>query len=196
MLRIISRFVLTLCGWRYFDLPGRPRTAVRIEYPHTSNWDAFYGLLTNFALGASVNWMAKDVAFRWPFAGIMRRLGGIPVNRRTQSNVVAQMIEQFAKRDDFILGITPEGTRSLTPGWKSGFYRIAVGAGVPLLLSTIDYARKEAGIIACLELSGDPDQDLARIAETYAGRRGRRPELASPIRWLPEKSPAQNTPSC
>ena len=167
-----------------------------IEYPHTSNWDAFYGLLTNFALGASVNWMAKDVAFRWPFAGIMRRLGGIPVNRRTQSNVVAQMIEQFAKRDDFILGITPEGTRSLTPGWKSGFYRIAVGAGVPLLLSTIDYARKEAGIIACLELSGDPDQDLARIAETYAGRRGRRPELASPIRWLPEKSPAQNTPSC
>jgi 1-acyl-sn-glycerol-3-phosphate acyltransferase len=196
MLRTFSRLVLTLCGWRFFDLPGRPQRAVLIEYPHTSNWDAFYGLLTNFALGARVNWMAKDVAFRWPVAGIMKRLGGIPINRRAHTNVVVQMIEQFATRDDFILGITPEGTRSLTPGWKSGFYRIAVGAGVPLLLSTIDYARKEAGIIACLELSGDPDQDLAHIAEVYAGRRGRRPEFASPIRWLPDKSPAHNTSPC
>jgi hypothetical protein len=130
--------------------------------------------------------MAKDAAFRWPFGGLLKRLGGIPVNRRERNNSVAQMIGEFAARERFVLGITPEGTRSLTPGWKSGFYRIAVGAGVPVLLSTIDYARKEAGIIACIELSGDPDHDLARIAACYAGRRGRRPALASPIRWLPD----------
>ena len=186
MLKAFSRFVLALCGWRCLDLAGRPPRAVLIEYPHTSNWDAFYGLLTNFALGAGVSWMAKDVAFRWPVAGLMKRLGGIPVNRRERTNLAAQMIGEFAVRERFILGITPEGTRSRTPGWRSGFYRIALGAKVPLLLSTIDYARKEAGIIACLELSGDPDKDLMRIAEIYAGRCGRHPELASPIRWLPE----------
>jgi 1-acyl-sn-glycerol-3-phosphate acyltransferase len=186
MLPAFSRFVLKLLGWRTFDVSGRPVRAVLIEYPHTSNWDAIYGLLTSFAIGAGVSWMAKDTAFRWPFAGLLKRLGGIPVNRRERTNSVAQMIGEFATRERFVLGITPEGTRSLTPGWKSGFYRIAIGAGVPVLLSTIDYARKEAGIIACLELSGDPDRDLARIAEIYAGRRGRRPALASPIRWLPD----------
>jgi hypothetical protein len=114
----------------------------------------------------------------------MKRLGGIPVNRRTHTNAVAQMIAQFATRDRFILGITPEGTRSRTEGWKSGFYRIATGARVPLAVSTIDYARREAGVIAYIDLCGDPEQDIARIAGLYAGRQGRRPQLASPIRWL------------
>ncbi len=185
MLRRCSRLLLALLGWKVFEPPGpRPPRAVLIEYPHTSNWDAFYGLFANFALGAEVRWMAKDVAFRWPVAGLMRRLGGIPINRRERTNVVTQMIEQFAVRERFILGITPEGTRRRTEGWKSGFYRIALGAKVPLAIAVIDYARKEAGIVAYIDLGGDRDRDLARIAELYAGRIGRHPELASPIRWL------------
>lgn len=185
MLRRFSRLLLALLGWKVFEPPGsRPPKAVLIEYPHTSNWDAFYGLFANFALGADVHWMAKDVAFRWPFAGLMKRLGGVPINRRERSNVVAQMVGQFAVRERFVLGITPEGTRRRTEGWKSGFYRIATAAGVPLAIAVIDYRRKEAGIVAYLELSGDRDQDLARIVELYAGRVGKRPELASPIRWL------------
>jgi 1-acyl-sn-glycerol-3-phosphate acyltransferase len=194
VLKAFSRLVLMLLGWKFVELVERPPKAVLIEYPHTSNWDAFYGLLANFALGAGVSWMAKDVAFRWPFAGLMKRLGGIPVNRRMHTNLVAHMIGQFARRESFILGITPEGTRRRTAGWKSGFYRIAAGAGVPVLLSTIDYARKEAGIIATFVLSGDPEKDLAQIAKIYAGRRGRRPELASPIRWLPETRFEEKTP--
>jgi 1-acyl-sn-glycerol-3-phosphate acyltransferase len=180
-----SRGLLSLLGWQVCE-PAQPRPpkAVLIEYPHTSNWDAFYGLLANFALTAEVRWMAKDTAFRWPFAGLMKRLGGIPVNRRERGNVVAQMIGEFAARECFILGIAPEGTRSRTAGWKSGFYRIATGAGVPLGIGFIDYARKQAGIAAYIELSGDRERDLARIAELYEGQRGKRPELASPIRWL------------
>lgn len=185
MLRRISRLLLALLGWKIFEPPGpHPLKAVLIEYPHTSNWDAFYGLFANFALGADVRWMAKDVAFRRPVAGLMKRLGGIPINRRERTNVVAQMIEQFAVRERFVLGITPEGTRRRTEGWKSGFYRIALGAGVPLAIAVIDYGRKEAGIIAYIDLSGERDRDLARIADYYAGRVGKYPEQASPIRWL------------
>jgi 1-acyl-sn-glycerol-3-phosphate acyltransferase len=185
MLRGLSRTLLALLGWKTFAPDGQPPPrAVLIEYPHTSNWDAFYGLLAAFALGLEICWMAKDAAFRWPFAGLMKRLGGIPVNRRTHTNAVAQMTAQFATRDRFILGITPEGTRSRTEGWKSGFYRIATGARVPLAVSTIDYARREAGVIAYIDLCGNPDLDIARIAGLYAGRQGRRPQLASPIRWL------------
>jgi hypothetical protein len=84
------------------------------------------------------------------------------------------------------LGISLEGTRCLTPGWRSGFYWIAGGVNVPLPMSMFDHARKEAGIIACLDLSGDPERDLMRIAESCAGRCGRHPDLASPIRWPPE----------
>ncbi len=185
MLRLLSRLILAALGWRIFE-PAQPRPpkAVLIEYPHTSNWDAFYGLLTNFALGADIHWMAKDTAFCWPFAGLMRRLGGVPINRRERSNVVTQMIEEFSRRERFVLGITPEGTRSLTGGWKSGFYRIACGADVPLAIGVIDFARKEAGILAYMELTGDRDRDLERIAVLYTGRTGKHPALASPIRWL------------
>lgn len=178
------RSILRLCGWRVFEDVPRPPRAVLIAYPHTSNWDAFYGLLAAFALGGGIHWMAKDVAFRWPLGGLMKRLGGIPVNRRERSNAVAQMIDEFAGRERFVLGITPEGTRRRTGGWKTGFYRIATGAGVPLLIGVIDYGRKEAGILAHLDLVGDRDADLARIASCYAGRRGRHPQQASPIRWL------------
>lgn len=185
MLRLLSRLTLAALGWRFFE-PSEPRPpkAVLIEYPHTSNWDAFYGLLTNFALGADIHWMAKDTAFRWPFGGIMKRLGGVPVNRRERTNVVTQMIEEFSRRERFVLGITPEGTRSRTEGWKSGFYRIACAANVPLAIGVIDFARKEAGIVAYLALTGDRERDLQRIAALYAGRAGKHPALASPIRWL------------
>lgn len=184
MLKPLARIILALLGWRLLDPPQRPARAVVVAYPHTSNWDALYAQLGKLALGLDAHWVGKDNLFRWPFAGILRRLGGIPVDRRASHGFVAQMAAQFAAHPDFLLVMAPEGTRKLTAGWKSGFYRIALEAGVPLILTTVDYARREVGILAYVELSGDPDADIATIAAHYAGRHGRNPELASPIRWL------------
>ena len=184
MLKPLARIILTLLGWRLLDPPQRPARAVVVAYPHTSNWDALYAQLGKLALGLDAHWVGKDNLFRWPFAGILRRLGGIPVDRRASHGFVTQMAAQFAAHPDFLLVMAPEGTRRLTAGWKSGFYRIALEAGVPLILTTVDYARREVGILAYVELSGDPDADIATIAAHYAGRHGRNPELASPIRWL------------
>ena len=184
MLQAFSRFILTLCGWRFFDLPGRPRRAVLIEYPHTSNWDAFYALLVKLALGLDAHWAGKDNMFCPPFGGLLRKMGGVPVNRRERTGFVEQMVAEFAARQRFTLAIAPEGTRSLTAGWKSGFYRMALAAQVPVALGFMDYARREGGILAYLTLTGDRDADLAAIARHYADRPGKCPELASPIRWL------------
>ena len=184
MLKPLARFILTLLGWRLLDPPQRPARAVVVGYPHTSNWDALYGQLGKLALGLNARWVGKDNLFRWPFAGLLRRLGGIPVDRRAPHGFVDQMAAQFAAQPEFLLVMAPEGTRRLTDGWKSGFYRIALAAGVPLILTTVDYARREVGILAYLEPSGDPEADIATIAAHYAGRQGRNPALASPIRWL------------
>ncbi|MBP7422448.1 MAG: lysophospholipid acyltransferase family protein [Sulfuritalea sp.] len=184
MLKSLARIILTLLGWRLLDPPQRPARAVVVGYPHTSNWDALYAQLGKLALGLDAHWVGKDNLFRWPFAGILRWLGGIPVDRRAPHGFVDQMAAQFAAQPDFLLVMAPEGTRRLTEGWKSGFYRIALAAGVPLILTTVDYARREVGILAYLEPSGDPEADIAAIAAHYAGRQGRNPALASPIRWL------------
>lgn len=184
MLKTLSRRLLSLLGWTLIEPPERPPQAVLIGYPHTSNWDGVHALLIKQALDLDVRWVGKDTLFRWPVGGLMRRLGGIPINRRVRNGFVSAMVEQFATAPNFLLVIAPEGTRSLTTGWKSGFYRIALEAKVPVALAFIDYARREAGILSYLTLSGDPAADIAAIAARYAGRQGRHPELASPIRWL------------
>lgn len=183
MLKILSCRLLALLGWTLSEPPQRPARAVLIAYPHTSNWDAFYALLAKFGLGLDARWVAKDSLFRWPFGGLLRHLGGIPVDRRVRHGFVAEMVKQFATQPRLLLVLAPEGTRRLTRGWKSGFYRMALAADVPVALGFVDYARREAGILAYVTLSGDPASDLAGIARQYAGRCGKRPELASPIRW-------------
>jgi 1-acyl-sn-glycerol-3-phosphate acyltransferase len=180
----VSKLLLKLLGWRLLEPARRPDKAVVIAYPHTSNWDFLFTMLGKASLGQGAHWVAKDSLFRWPLGGPMRWMGGIAVNRRERTGFVDQMARQFAARDRFLLAMAPEGTRSLTPGWKTGFYRIALAANVPVALGCVDYARREVGVLAYLELSGDEAADIARIAEIYAGRRGLRPELASPIRWL------------
>lgn len=184
MLKYLARCLLSLFGWTLIAPPTRPLRAVAIAYPHTSNWDALHAQLGNLGLGLKAHWVGKDTLFRWPFGGLLRWLGGIPVDRRAANGFVAQMVAQFTQRPELLLVLAPEGTRKLTAGWKSGFYRIALEAGVPVALTTVDYARREVGILAVLDLSGDPQADIAAIAAVYAGRQGRIPAQASPIRWL------------
>ena len=180
----LARKLLASLGWTLVDSPDRPPRAVLVAYPHTSNWDGVYALLVKLALGLDAHWVGKDSLFRWPFGGLLRRLGGVPVDRRRRNGFVDQMAAEFGQRQHFKLVIAPEGTRALTAGWKSGFYRIALEAGVPVVLTTVDYARREVGILAVIDLSGDPQADIAAIAAVYAGRQGRIPGQASPIRWL------------
>lgn len=184
MLKTLSRTLLRLLGWTLLEPANKPAKAVVIAYPHTSNWDFLYTMLGKATLGLGAQWVAKDSLFCWPLGIMMRGMGGIPVNRRQRTGFVEQMATEFATRDSFILALAPEGTRSLTGGWKTGFYRIALAAGVPVALACVDYAKREVGVLCYLELSGDMAADIKRIAEVYAGRKGYRPELASPIRWL------------
>jgi 1-acyl-sn-glycerol-3-phosphate acyltransferase len=179
-----ARATLRLFGWSVIDVANRPRRAVIVGYPHTSNWDFPVGMLAAAALELDAHWAGKNTLFWAPLGIFMRWLGGIPIDRSAPAGTVEQLVAEFARNQRFALIVTPEGTRSQTPGWKSGFYRIAREAGVPLVLGAIDGRRREIGLIACFELSDDAEADMRAIARHYEGRVGIRAELASPIRIL------------
>jgi 1-acyl-sn-glycerol-3-phosphate acyltransferase len=157
--------------------------AVVIVYPHTSNWDFIVGILARFAIALPAHWVGKDTLFRPPLGGLFRRLGGIPVNRRQSTGFVDGLVEAFAKNTSLYLAIAPEGTRAKSDHWKSGFYRLAVAAGVPLGLAFIDYSRRQVGIEIWLRLSGNETEDMAEIRAYYADKRGRKPGNEGSIRF-------------
>ena len=184
VLRSPARLVLKLMGWKLLDLKQRPAKAVVIGYPHTSNWDFPLTLLALAALPFAAKWVGKDTMFRGVLGMFMRRLGGIPVSRRERNGFVARLAEEFQHREQFYLVIATEGTRGLQAGWKSGFYRIAMAAGVPVIMAVVDYPKREVGLLSSISLSGDEDADMAQIAVCYHGRRGYSHEFASPIRLI------------
>lgn len=178
----LGALVLKLMGWRVVLAQPVPARCVIVIYPHTSNWDFPIGLAAKWYMAIHVRFIGKDTLFRWPLAGAMVRWGGIPVDRRAPHGVIGQLAERFAREPDFRLVLAPEGTRSRTGHWRSGFYHLTRAAGVPLGLAFIDYAKREVGVGGYLELTGDETADMARIASFYAGIRGKRPENASPVR--------------
>jgi 1-acyl-sn-glycerol-3-phosphate acyltransferase len=186
----LARAALRLTGWRIrFDgLPSRQ--GVAIVYPHTSNWDFVVGVLAKWGIGLPLTFWAKDSLFRVPLLGRwLRRLGGVPVDRGESNGVVGQMAEALraARRDGRFLwlALAPEGTRRLTGAWRSGFYHVAHGAGVPLALAFLDYGRREVGIERFLMLGGQREDDMAEIARGYATRSGLRSQRTGPIRLEP-----------
>jgi 1-acyl-sn-glycerol-3-phosphate acyltransferase len=184
LLRDSARLLLKLMGWKLIDLPERPAKAVVIGYPHTSNWDFPMALIGLAALGLDIRWAGKDTLFAGWRGPIMRWLGGVPVNRRERTGFVERMADEFRRAERFHMVIAPEGTRSLTEGWKSGFYRIARAADAPVIAAVVDYPKREVGLIDCIPLTGDEAADMATLANCYAGRAGKRPQLAAPIRLL------------
>jgi len=171
----LATWLLRLSGWRVVQPAQQVPKSVIIFYPHTSNWDFVFGILARSAIDLPVHFAAKDSLFRWPYGWLFSKLGGLPVNRRVRNGLVSQMAEQFRRHERFYLAIAPEGTRRAVDHIKSGFYRVALLARVPLGCAFIDYPRREIGILDYLELSGDEAVDLARIAAVYAGHRGRHP---------------------
>jgi 1-acyl-sn-glycerol-3-phosphate acyltransferase len=179
-----AAWVLGLFGWRVELVPPPMQKCVVIFYPHTSNWDFVIGIVARAAIWVPIRWAGKDTLFRRPFGGIFCWLGGIPVNRRERTGLTARLIREFAQRERFYLAITPEGTRSHTDRWKSGFYHLALAAKVPLGLAYIDYPRKRIGIGGYLELTGDETVDLDALRRFYADKTGKRPEHQGEIRFV------------
>src|SRR4051794_15492947 len=142
----LANIVLKLFGWRAVgSLADQPKCVIVVA-PHTSNWDFAVLVLGALALRLKVTWMGKKTLFRPPFGWIMRRLGGLPIDRRMRHNMVDQVIESFRNHNRQVLAIPPEGTRKRAPYWRSGFYYIALGAQVPIAFGFADYRRKVGGI--------------------------------------------------
>jgi 1-acyl-sn-glycerol-3-phosphate acyltransferase len=179
----ICRFLLRLIGWQIVLVPPPSPKAVIIGYPHTSNWDFPVAMLWRFATGFPFSWVAKKEMFENPFGGLFQRWGGIPLDRSRPGGFLDQMRDEFRTRDRFHLAIAPEGTRRKTDHWKSGFYRLAVAADVPLGLGFLDYGTKTLGIGAWITLSGEREADLEKIRAFYAGKRGYREQQAGDIRF-------------
>lgn len=168
LLRPIGKLWLWAGGWKVAgEMPDLPKFII-VAAPHKTNWDLPNALAAGLHYGLRIHWMGKDSLFKWPFGGVMRRLGGIPIDRSKSNNVVAQMVETFDKAERLIVVIPPEGTRGEVARWKSGFYHIAHGAKVPLVLAFIDYKRREVGVAQMFHTTGDYDTDLAKIQAVYA----------------------------
>ena len=181
MLKALATFLLKIIGWHVsFSLPQRNKY-VLVGAPHTSNWDFPLGLLAMWASGLRINWVGKHTLFKGPLGPLMRGLGGIPVDRSGSTGFVKKVIDIFENRDQFVMAIAPEGTRSLTKQWKAGFYHIALAAKVPIALGYIDYPRKRVGIDRLFEPSGDIDADFEILREYYKDKIGKRPEKQGPV---------------
>ena len=175
VLRAGSILFLKVSGWTIEGtLPPTAAKSVFIAAPHTSNWDLPYTLMVAFALRLNIYWMGKESIFRPPFRGVMMWLGGIPVNRETSTNLVAASIATLkAAAPPLQLVVPPEATRSKTRSWKTGFYYIAVGAGVPLVMAYMDYANKRSGLGPIFVPSGDIERDMEEIKAFYAPFKGK-----------------------
>lgn len=190
----LAWLLVKLMGWT-IEFDGLPaRQGVLIGYPHTSNWDFVTMMPVKWAVGLPVQFFAKESLFRIPLFGAwIRWLGAVPIDRSSPKGVVGEMVETLKqhKHDDRFLwvALSPEGTRKLTNGWRSGFYQLALGADVPLCMLRIDYGTKVAKITDFMRLTGDVQADYAHIADVYKGVQGFHPQQAAPIQpWTSSKA--------
>ena len=161
MKKHLARWLLGLFGWNIIGERPENDRYVLIAAPHTSNWDFPLMLLFAAAFDIRVSWMAKHGLFRPPFGAVMRTLGGISVRRHEQNNLVSQLAEQFEQKMQLVLVVPTEGTREWSDHWKSGFYRIALAAKVPIVPSFLDFKRRQGGFGPALLPSGDVKADMA-----------------------------------
>ena len=175
VLRWLSVAFLRLTGWKVVgELPAHAAKSVLIASPPTSNWDLPYALMVCFALRLNVYWMGKSSLFKPPFRGVMMWLGGIAVDRSQSNNVVQDSSTAIKQASGPLqLIVPPEGTRSGTRYWKTGFYYIAAAAGVPILLAYLDYEKKTGGLGPVFQPSGDIEADMVAIKAFYAGFKGK-----------------------
>ncbi len=196
LLRGLTIVLARLSGWRVEGRPPAIPKYVVIGAHHTSYWDAPIGLALSYSISFNTVWMVKDAAYRWPFRSVLRWIGALPIDRSRRHSVVSQMIEQFRRRDRLILAILPEGTRKRVTSWKTGFYHIARGAGVPIVLAFLDYRRKVGGFGPTVMPSGDIEADMRIIRDFYAGITPKHPERAGVVHIASEEGKPSTEDVC
>lgn len=164
----IGRTMLRILGWRVGGAIPDLAKAVIIAAPHSSNRDFFIGIALVFAMRLDVRFIGKAEIFRGPLGPLMRWLGGLPVDRKRPKGVVDQTVAMFASRETLLLAVAPEGTRKPVDHWKSGFYRIALGAGVPIVPGVFDNGRREIGFGPPFLPTGDAAGDIAALRAYFA----------------------------
>lgn len=175
--RLLAGGALRAAGWRFEGNLPNVSKAVAIVAPHTSNWDFVLGLLGLFAVGVRVSWFGKHTLFKKPFRGLLRWLGGIPIDRRSSSGAVEQIVAQFRDREALLLGLSPEGTRKPVARWHTGFWHIAARAGCPIVPIAFDWGRRAIRFGPPFQPSGDLDADLALLERFFIGVRGKKEKL-------------------
>lgn len=185
----LARALMRLLGWRVvFDGRLPARQGVLIVYPHTSNWDFVWGVLAKWSVGIPLVFWGKATLFRVPLFGRwLRWIGGLPVERTAPQGAVAAMaarLRHAREQGRFMwLALSPEGTRRYQPAWRTGFYRVARQAGVPLGVAYFDYAARAVVVAGFVDLVGDEPADLQTVAQLLAPSHGKRPAQAAPIRF-------------
>jgi 1-acyl-sn-glycerol-3-phosphate acyltransferase len=177
-MRLLTRFILyTVLGWKIVgNFPKGLKKYLIIAAPHTHWLDFPLGIAVKWAEGAPINFIGKASLFKPPFGFIFRWLGGTPVDRSTSSNKVQAIIDIFNSKEKFILALSPEGTRKKVTKWKTGFYHIAKGANVPIVMSTLNFKQKEVKISKPFYLTDNIDEDFKVIYKYFKGVKGKIPE--------------------
>jgi len=177
MRKLFAKTILRLIGWKIVGaIPADDKKFIVTMAPHTSNWDFLLGWLGYCSLGLKSRYLVKKEAFFFPLGPIIRWMGALPVDRSRSTNVVLQVGDLFKHKDNLIITLTPEGTRSLNKNWKRGFYYIAQHAKVPILLGFLNYENKTGGFGPLIHISGDFDKDMEIIEGFYKKQTARYPE--------------------
>ncbi len=183
MFENLAEKALKLMGWETDNhWPENLSQCVMIAAPHTSNWDALYARLALKALGVNVRLTIKDSYMQFPLGPFVRAMGGIGIDRRPKQageprpSMVQVMTDLFKQHPELVMLVTPEGTRARQEQWKTGFYYVAVNAGVPIALAYMDYEQKKAGVGKIIHPTGNFEEDMAEIMDFYAGIQAKFPE--------------------
>jgi 1-acyl-sn-glycerol-3-phosphate acyltransferase len=178
MQKFLAKIFLKIIGWKITgEMPAGLKKCVLIAAPHTSGWDFLIGRAGFYSKGVrKIKFLIKKEMFKFPLGGIIKSLGAIPVDRSRNNNAIIAIGKMFSENENFLLMITPEGTRKYTDNWKKGFYHIAETAGVPIVLTYVDYGKKEGGIGPALYPSGNYEEDFKIITDFYKSKTAKFPE--------------------
>lgn len=178
----VARRTLELLVWRTVtQLPSTDKYVI-IGAPHTSLWDYPLTFLYLYSINVRARWLANGKTHPLLPKRVVRALGGFDLPQRTAHNRVDALVEQFTHHDDLVMGFVPEGTTAFVPRWNTGFYHVAIGAGVPIVLGFMDYPSRTIGLAHAFMPSGNLDTDLAALRNYYLGKQGRHPERTGPIK--------------
>ena len=178
MARSFYSLLFKIFGWKVRGrVPESLQQFVVIVAPHTSNWDFFVGLAARSLLQLEdTYYIAKKELFRPPFGWIFRKLGGFPVDRSRTTNLVDAVVDLFRKYPRFSIAITPEGTRSYAPKWKTGFYFIALKAHIPIVMVAFNYSQKVVSVEEPFMPTGDLEKDIEFMMNHYRKIPGKNPQ--------------------